>query len=233
MKRVLLALLIAVLSPSMVASPAESRMIFGFNDSPEVFADESGAAKGAGARIARVAFSWEAVEPEPGQYHWSPIDRAVASLRAQGVRQLFAIAAPPEWAAPSRCSPKPPVTCGVAGRHRSDYAEFARELLSRYPGSKLQAWNEPNIRLFGAMSSRQAARLTMAAHRVAPRRVIGPAAAPSDDGSQEYLARLYAALPRSIPMAIHLYPRTSFAVQDPWALTGTKRSGSPPHARFG
>jgi hypothetical protein len=213
MKRALLAPLIALAALSIAAPGAGASMIFGFNDSPQVFAADSASVERAGARIARVAVSWELGEPRRGDYDWSQTDPAAAALRAQGVRLLFVISAAPAWAAPRACSPQPPATCRVAGRHRDDYVEFADRLLRRYPGSKLQSWNEPNIRLFGAMAPRQAASITEAVAEVAPGRVIGPAAAPSDDGTRRYLAELYARLPRSVPMAIHIYPRTSFAVR--------------------
>src|SRR4051794_41446330 len=111
MKRVLLALPIALAALSVAVPGARASMIFGFNDAPQVFAADDGSVERAGARIARVAVSWELAEPRRGEYDWSQTDRAAAALRAQGVRLLFVISAAPAWAAPRACAPKPPATC--------------------------------------------------------------------------------------------------------------------------
>ena len=76
--------------------------------------------------------------------------------------------------------PEPFETCGVGAGYEDAYVEFAWRLLQRYPGSQVQAWNEPNISLFGEIPPERMAQLTRAVHRVAPGQVIGPAPAPSD-----------------------------------------------------
>lgn len=190
-----------------VAPEARAAPLFGFNDSPETFAVDAGAAHRAGATIARVPVSWELVEAESGDYDWSSVDAAVSALAAREIRLLFVLSAAPAWAAPE-CEAGWMETCGVGDGFGPAYVRFGERLLRRYPGSKLQAWNEPDIALFGQMSARKAAGLTRAIHRAAPGRVVGPAASPGDPDSLRYTRRLYRRLAVAIPMGLHLYPRS-------------------------
>ncbi len=187
---------------------ARAAPLFGFNDSPETFAVDAGAAHRAGATIARVPVSWELVEAEPGDYDWSAVDAAVTALAVREVRVLFVLSAAPTWAAPE-CDSVWIATCGVGDGFAPAYVRFGERLLRRYPGSKLQAWNEPDIAAFGQMSARKAAHLTRAMYHAAPGQVIGPAASPGNPESLHYTRRLYRGISAGVPMGLHLYPRSS------------------------
>ena len=94
-----------------------------------------------------------------------------AALRAAGVRPLFVLSAAPDWAAPDvQPLPESRRPARSARRYRGDYVASRCQLLQRYRGSQVQAWNEPNIAAFGASTPQRVAELTNALYRVAPRR---------------------------------------------------------------
>jgi hypothetical protein len=198
-----------VLAAAAFAAPvAAASPLFGFNDSAESFEQHAGRAAEAGAGIARLPVSWELTEPERGQYDWSEIDPAVNALEARGIRVLFVLSAAPAWAAGGCVSDAPTSTCGVGRGHEADYQRLALALLARYPGSKIQAWNEPNIDLFGTLHPKRAAQLTNALYAVAPGRIIGPAASPGDAKHLPYTRRMYRHINPHVPVAVNFYPRS-------------------------
>jgi hypothetical protein len=99
-------------------------------------------------------------------------------------------------------------TCGPGRGHEGDYQRLALALLQRYPGSKVQAWNEPNIPLFGNLRPKRAAELTNSLYAVAPHAVVGPGASPGGGANLSYTRRLYRKVNRHIPLAINFYPRS-------------------------
>ena len=189
------------------AGAAAAPPLFGFNDSPATFAAHAGAAARAGARIARVPVSWELVQPRPATSDWSSLDGAVAALHARGIRVLFVLGAAPAWARPD-CTPDSTVpTCPPDPAYDNAFARFGLALLKRYPGARLQAWNEPNIAAFGALSPSRAAALTNVLRPIAPRRVIAPAPSPGD-GYLRYATRMERRLDPGTPIAANFYPRS-------------------------
>lgn len=195
-----------------LASPgaAAAKPLFGFNDSAESF-EQHPAYAATDAQIARLPVSWELTEPARGTYDFSELDPAVSALGAHGVRVLFVISAAPRWAA-NGCVPDAPVTtCPPARGFEGDYQQLALALLQRYPGSKIQAWNEPNIDLFGSLHPKRAAQLTNALYAVAPGRIVGPAASPGDAKHLPYTRRMYRHINRHVPLAVNFYPRSVVA----------------------
>jgi hypothetical protein len=193
-----------------VAAPASGaqRPLFGFNDSPQSFDEHSEQAAVAHARIARVPVSWELTEPQRGVFDWTELDPAVAALEAHGIRVLFVISAAPTWAAPV-CVPDPLTTCGVGRGFEGDYQTLALQLLSRYPRSKIQAWNEPDIPAFGDLQPKRVAELTNDLYAVMPHAVIGPAASPGDALHLPYTRRMYRHINRHVPLGVNFYPRSA------------------------
>jgi hypothetical protein len=205
--RTVFALLIVAL---VLAAPAAAkpRPLFGFNDSPQSFALHPDRAAADHARIARLPVSWALTEPTRGTYDWSEIDPAVQALAARGVRVLFVISAAPPWAAPGCVTDSYLATCAVGYGYEGDYQRLALALLARYPRSKVQAWNEPNIQPFGALAPKRAAELTNDLYAVAPHAVIGPAASPGDDRHLPYTRRMYRYINRHVPLGVNFYPRS-------------------------
>jgi hypothetical protein len=205
--------LLAFAAGLAVPAPAgAAETLFGFDDTPEAFAVRAKAAKHAGAEIARLPVSWERAEPRPGRYDFSWLDSAVTALGTQGIRPVFVISAAPTWAAP-QCDRSVTQTCAVGEGYEHAYAALALELLHRYRGSQVQAWNEPNLDGFGAISAERVAELTNVLVHVAPRKVIGPAASPGKPDYLGYTARAYRHIDRRVALAIHLYPRSVFRAQ--------------------
>jgi glycosyl hydrolase family 42 (putative beta-galactosidase) len=200
------AAMFALAAPSAV----DAKPLFGFNDSAESFAEHAGYAA-TDAQIARLPVSWELTEPTRGSYDFSELDPAVSALEARGVRVLFVISAAPEWAATGCVPDAPASTCSVGRGHEEAYQRLALALLSRYRGSKIQAWNEPNIAEFGALHPKRAAQLTNALYAVAPGRIIGPAASPGDARHLPYTRRMYRHINRHVPLAVNFYPRSVVA----------------------
>ncbi len=200
----------AIAASLVLATPALASKppLFGFNDAAHTFAHHSERAAAAGSGIARVPVSWELTEPEPGRYDFSALDPAFAALKARGVRVLFALSAAPQWARPNCTTNFVLHTCGPGRGHEDDYRRLALALLDRYPGSKIQAWNEPNIPLFGDLRPRRAAELTNLLHAVAPRAIIGPAPSPGDPDHLAYTRRLYRHVDRMVPLGVNFYPRS-------------------------
>jgi hypothetical protein len=129
------------------------------------------------------------------------------------VRILFALSAAPDWAR-TGCEPNFVMpTCGPGRGHEDDYQRLALALLQRYPGSKVQAWNEPNIPLFGNLRPRRAAELTNALYAVAPNAVIGPGASPGGGTNLPYTRRLYRKVNRHVPLAVNFYPRSVISLR--------------------
>lgn len=210
--RAFAAALIALLA---MASPAAAgpRPLFGFNDEAQSFERHPDRASAAGARVARIPVSWELAEPKRGEYDFSALDPAVTALNARGVRVLFAISAAPEWAR-TGCETNFLVpTCGPGRGFEDDYQRLALQLLHRYQGSKIQAWNEPNIPLFGNLRPKRAAELTNALHAIAPRAVVGPAPSPGDPDHIRYTKRLYRHVHRSVPLGANFYPRSVITIR--------------------
>ncbi len=208
--RAALAVIAGVVLGLVVIVPASAapQPLLGFNDAADSFARHPDQAAVAGARIARLPVSWEQTEPSPGEHDWSEIDPAVTALRDRGVRVLFALGAAPEWAS-ADCVPdffRP--TCGPGPGYEGDYQRFALALLDRYPGSRIQAWNEPNLPLFGNLLPKRAAELTNALYAVAPDAVIGPAASPAGGGQLRYTRQLYRKVNRHVPLGVNFYPRS-------------------------
>jgi len=212
----LLALLAGLLA--VPAANASTGPIFGFNDTPETFAAHADAAQNAGAKMARIPVSWERLEPRPGRFDFSWLDPAVTAVGGRGIRPLFVLSAAPDWAAP-QCDRAVTPVCPVGQGFEDAYAQMALELLQRYRGSQVQAWNEPNLPGFGGISPDRVAELTNVLYRVAPRKVIGPAASPGKSDYLGYTARAYRDINPHVPLAVNIYPRSVFRalrLEDDW-----------------
>lgn len=68
---------------------------------PEAFwAEDARAMREAGITYVRIGeFAWSRIEPEPGQYEWAWLDRAIATLGESGLRVVMCTptATPPKW----------------------------------------------------------------------------------------------------------------------------------------
>jgi len=92
----------------------------------------------------RVLIDWSKVEPRPGEYDWSTVDRIVGAAQARNLQIVGNIAFTPAWA-------RPPMSLFTAPPVDSTaYGTFVAAVVERY-GSRIsnwEMWNEPNLPLF-------------------------------------------------------------------------------------
>jgi len=161
MRRLLLAVLLAVLVLPAAAGAAVPRAFFGVMangplDQPDFdLASESAQMRASGVGSERMEISWDLAEPSPGQYALAPYDRKILAAATAGIDVLALVVRSPSWAAvqPGKpfSPPKDPAT----------YAAFMKAMVARYgphgslwaehpevpkrPVRAWQIWNEPNI----------------------------------------------------------------------------------------
>lgn len=108
---------------------------------------EMAAAAGIGASWLRVEVSWRNVEPAPGQYSWTAVDRVVHAAGRHGLRVLGLVVFAPSWA-----QAQGPGTLVPGGRPADPgaFGAFAGIAAARYAGTinTWEVWNEPNLPLF-------------------------------------------------------------------------------------
>jgi hypothetical protein len=97
----------------------------------------------AGISWVRVDFTWDVVEPKPGQYRWALLDRVVSDAERNGVNVLAILGYTPKWAStgPDRYSPP---------RDTQEWKTFVGTIVGRYRGRirHWSLWNEPNSDTF-------------------------------------------------------------------------------------
>jgi hypothetical protein len=113
-----------------------------------------------GVRYLRCAFSWDAIEPAPGRYHWRFWDALVALAARNHIELLPYVAYTPKWAARSANDywQQPP-------RDPRLYAEFMYTIARRYRGRirSWEIWNEPDNRDYWTGTAGEFAPLAVAA----------------------------------------------------------------------
>jgi hypothetical protein len=96
-----------------------------------------------GAKWIRLDVNWTGVEPTPGTFKWTYVDRAVNAIQSRGMQILMTLDYTPTWARKPTCltsmfcPPAVPTT----------YAAFAGAAAARYGPRGIHAyeiWNEPN-----------------------------------------------------------------------------------------
>jgi Cellulase (glycosyl hydrolase family 5) len=117
-------------------------------------------AKGEGATIVRQNVNWAGVtsrkpiaptNPADPAYHFGPVDNAVKSASAQGMKVLLTAYDAPPWAEGKHRPSNAPA--GTWKPSPKALGQFAQALAKRYSGKFLtlprvryfQAWNEPNL----------------------------------------------------------------------------------------
>jgi hypothetical protein len=95
-----------------------------------------------GAKYLRCAFTWNAIEPQEGQYNWPFWDMLLEEAERANVQLIPYVAYTPEWAAESADQfwKRPP-------RDPKLYADFMFRIARRYRGRihSWEIWNEPDI----------------------------------------------------------------------------------------
>lgn len=113
-----------------------------------------------GGKVLRVAFGWDAMEPERGRYDWSFWDDFVRRAERSGVELIPYVCYTPRWAARDKGDDfwrSPPTEVG-------DFALFMRAIVARYGRTirSWELWNEPDNRAYWLGDAREFAALVRA-----------------------------------------------------------------------
>lgn len=137
--------------------PEESR-------SPEAARADLAAARASGATVLRIAFGWDAMEPERGRHDWSFWDDFVRLATEEfGLRLIPYVCYTPKWAA----SDDGPDFWRSPPRDPEDFARFMAAIVSRYRDAitSWELWNEPDNPAYWLGTPRQFAELVRAGSR--------------------------------------------------------------------
>jgi hypothetical protein len=173
--------------------------------------EDLAAARDAGARVLRVAFDWDAMEPKRGKYDWSFWDEFVPlAVKKYNLQLVPYVCYTPRWAASDpggnfRSSPP---------RDPADFARFMSALVKRYRRyvRTWELWNEPDNTAYWSGTSEEFAGLIRAGSegvRAADRRakvVLGGIA--GDVAFLEQLFREHRIAPAVDVVNIHNYFET-------------------------
>jgi len=115
-------------------------------------------------RIWDMKSAWRDVNPAPGVFDWSILDRRIAQVESWGGRPLLVLGLTPQWAALDPQAGDPRWGAGSASlpADYGDWAAYLTAVSSRY-GDRIGAyemWNEANLKTFWQGSPKQMTQLT-------------------------------------------------------------------------
>lgn len=115
--------------------------------SADVIRFAAGEVARSGAGWVRIDVDWTAVEPSPGAFRWTELDRVETEARRAGLKVLGVLAYTPAWARPAGTTDKTPPSDPAA------FARFAGAVAARYADDATafrawEIWNEPNVSTF-------------------------------------------------------------------------------------
>jgi len=93
---------------------------------------------------------WLALEPEKGQWDFSVADAMLSLAESRGVKVIFTLGGQtPKWASArpnEQCHYGRGEGCAAEPNHLSDWAEYVRQVATRYKGRirHYEIWNEPD-----------------------------------------------------------------------------------------
>jgi hypothetical protein len=96
--------------------------------------------------------AWRDVNPAPGVFDWSILDRRISLVESWGGKPLMVLGLTPQWAAADPAAGDPRWGAGTASPPAdiNTWREYVRALVQRY-GSRIGAyelWNEANLQTF-------------------------------------------------------------------------------------
>lgn len=140
----------AIDTSSNAVGVAESELFYMTPEEVDVAMDTM---QSMGVTQVRMFVPWYWVEPAPGAYNWSNVDKVVDAAEARGIAVLGAVSSTPTWATDAQ-SPY------GAPRNPKDFGNFMGALASRYGAgagdpetariSAYEIWNEPHAAVFWA-----------------------------------------------------------------------------------
>jgi hypothetical protein len=143
--------LIAVLLVCATGLGAESMPRFGVNQDFVWTKDEQipgliNAIKDAGVQAVRLPIRWTTIEPEPGKWDFTKVDRVVRALRNSHIELLPILMSVPPWASgvdPAEVKGFPDT---FRAKRVEDWQEYVRQVVMRYHKEirYWEIWNEEN-----------------------------------------------------------------------------------------
>jgi len=126
--------------------------------------------KAAGYRLWDMKVAWRDVNPSPGVFDWSILDKRIAQVESWGGRPLLVMGLTPQWAAADPSAGDPRWGAGTASppADTNSWAAYVRAVSARY-GDRIGAyelWNEANLRTFWTGTPGQMAELVGIAYPI-------------------------------------------------------------------
>lgn len=101
-----------------------------------------------GAKYLRGCLEWRLIEPQPGKFDFSRVDRLLALCRGNGIRPMHMLCATPAWAARDH-------RVWIGYPDRKAWRRFVAAMAQRYAKkfTMWEIWNEPDLPTFAAFSA--------------------------------------------------------------------------------
>ena len=173
-------------------------------------------------RLWDMKVAWRDVNPAPGVFDWSILDRRIAQTEAWGGKPLMVLGLTPQWAASDPNAGDPRWGAGTASAPASldSWRAYVRALVQRY-GDRIGAyetWNEANLQTFWQGSAAELADMVRIANEEikagSSATVLLPSVTTRLAGGYKFTQALLEALgdnPENFfdAFAIHTYPKGS------------------------
>lgn len=105
-----------------------------------------------GGTSVKLLADWSALEPEPGQFAWKPLDEAIAAASSAGLQVVLVLAYTPKWASPAEGPDlaDPAIYSREPAKRIDNWAAFVSAVASRYKGKvrDWQVWTALSLPLF-------------------------------------------------------------------------------------
>jgi len=131
-----------------IPSQGKNSLIFGLSGLGKE--DRISYAKDLEVTITRVAFNWDRIEPEKGQYNWEELDEKTEMFNSNGIKIVGMFVSTPVWASknPLECGSdeleNPQLTCVLNKDKAEDFKKTVKLTVERYPYiDHWEFWNEP------------------------------------------------------------------------------------------
>jgi hypothetical protein len=113
--------------------------------------------------------AWYNLEPQPGKWDWTRLDRDVSLAEQHHVGIILTLGQSPPWAS-SRPNDPPAWRPGgpAPPRNEEDWKNYVRTVATRYKGRihVYEVWNEPNLKMFYSGTREQLVQLAKDAYEV-------------------------------------------------------------------
>lgn len=121
-------------------------------------------------RLWDMKVAWRDVNPAPGVFDWSILDRRIAQVESWGGRPLLVLGLTPQWAAKDPYAGDPRWGAGSASPPAAAgaFEAYVNEVSTRY-GSRIggyELWNEANLKTFWTGSAAELAEMSGSAYRI-------------------------------------------------------------------